>query len=71
MRDSGTETGIERIGNIYGEDRGTGFAGNVWNKDKLSPTITTCMGGAREPMIIDVEKNDENIQDNSKQGKKS
>ena len=62
---------IERMGNIYGEDRGTGFAGNVWNKNKLSPTITTCMGGGREPMIIDVEKNDENIQDNSKQGKKS
>jgi hypothetical protein len=29
------------------------------------------MGGGREPMIIDVEKNDENIQDNSKQGKES
>lgn len=42
-----------RIGNIYGEDRGTGFAGNVWDKKYLSPTITTMMGGCREPMIID------------------
>lgn len=44
---------IERLGNLYGENRGTGFAGNVWNKNKLSPTITTMQGGMREPMIID------------------
>lgn len=35
-----------RLFNIYGENRGTGFAGNVWDKDYISPTITTCMGGA-------------------------
>lgn len=34
-----------RIGNIYGSDRGTGFAGNVWDKDVVCPTITTCGGG--------------------------
>ena len=34
-----------RIGNIYGPSRGTGFAGNVWDKEGLSPTITTCGGG--------------------------
>lgn len=34
-----------RIGNIYGPDRGTGFAGNVWDKQGLAPTITTCGGG--------------------------
>ena len=44
---------VKRIGNLYGEDRGTGFAGNVWDKDGISPTITTMQGGGREPMIID------------------
>lgn len=44
---------VERIGNIYGEDRGYGFAGNVWNKVGLSPALTTMQGGGREPMIID------------------
>lgn len=43
----------KRIGNLYGDDRGTGFAGNVWNKNAVSPTITTCQGGGREPMILD------------------
>lgn len=47
---------IHRLGNIYGENRGTGFAGNVWDKEKLSPTITTMQGGGREPMIIDEVK---------------
>ena len=43
----------KRIGNLYGDDRGTGVAGNVWNKNAISPTITTCQGGGREPMILD------------------
>lgn len=43
-----------RIGNIYGPHRGTGFAGNVWDKDYVSPTITTCGGGNREPMIMEI-----------------
>lgn len=33
-----------RIGNIYGDNRGTGFAGNVWHKEGIAPTLTT-MGG--------------------------
>lgn len=36
---------VKRLGNLYGEDRGTGFAGNVWDKDGISPTITTMQGG--------------------------
>lgn len=44
----------KRIGNIFGEGKGTGFAGNVWDKDGLSPTITTCGGGYREPIIIEI-----------------
>ena len=44
---------VKRIGNLYGEDRGTGFAGNVWDKNQLCPTITTMQGGGREPMIVE------------------
>lgn len=43
----------KRLGNIYGEDRGTGFAGNVWDKECISPSLTTSQGGMREPMIVD------------------
>lgn len=35
----------KRIGNIFGDDRGTGFAGNIWNKEWIAPTVTTCGGG--------------------------
>lgn len=37
----------KRLGNIYGEDRGTGFAGNVWDKEFISPSITTSQGGEK------------------------
>jgi DNA (cytosine-5)-methyltransferase 1 len=43
---------INRLGNIYGEDKGTGYAGNVWDDKGLCPTITTMQGGNREPMIV-------------------
>lgn len=46
------ELGPKRIGNIYGEDKGTGFAGNVWSEKNIAPTITTMQGGGREPMIV-------------------
>lgn len=42
----------KRFGNIYGEDKGTGFAGNVWRDEFISPTITTMQGGDRCPMIV-------------------
>ena len=42
-----------RLGNIYGEQFGTGYGGNVWDKETISPTLTTMQGGRREPMIID------------------
>lgn len=45
----------KRLGNIYGEDRGTGFAGNVWDTNAVSPTLTTMQGGGRQPMIIDAQ----------------
>lgn len=43
-----------RIGNIYGEQFGTGYADNVWDKNGISPTITTCTGGGRQPHISEV-----------------
>lgn len=39
-----------RIGNIYGPNRGTGFAGNIWDQDFICPTITTCGGGGIESL---------------------
>lgn len=41
-----------RLFNIYGDNRGTGFAGNVWDINGISPTLTTMGGGNREPMIV-------------------
>ena len=42
-----------RLFNIYGEGRGTGFAGNVWDTEGLAPTISTMGGGNREPLIME------------------
>jgi DNA (cytosine-5)-methyltransferase 1 len=40
-----------RLGNIYGQHCGTGFAGNVWDKEAICPTLMTMQGGNRQPMI--------------------
>ena len=40
-----------RLGNIYGEKFGTGYAGNVWDKEAIYPTLMTMQGGNRQPMI--------------------
>ena len=42
-----------RIGNIYGEQFGTGYAGNVWSQESVSPTIMTAQGGNRQPLVVD------------------
>lgn len=42
-----------RIGNIYDEKFGTGYAGNVWDKDGISPTLQTAQGGNRMPLVVD------------------
>lgn len=44
---------IKLLGNLFGDDKVTGFAGNVWDKDYLSPTLNTMQGGCKQPMIID------------------
>ena len=38
---------VKSLGNIYKENWGTGFQGNVWDKNMLSPTLTTMQGGQR------------------------
>ena len=43
-----------RIGNLYGENRGTGFAGNIWDTGGISPALTTMGGGNREPIIVEI-----------------
>ena len=47
-----TSAAPKRLWNIYGENLGTGYAGNVWDSSKISPTLTTMQGGGREPMIL-------------------
>ena len=42
-----------RLGNVYGDNFGTGYAGNVWGKGGVSPTLTTMQGGGRQPMVVD------------------
>lgn len=46
---------LRRLFNIYGEGKGTGYAGNVWDTDGTSPALTTMGGGNREPMIVEYE----------------
>lgn len=42
---------VDRLFNIYGDDRGTGYAGNVFNINGLCPTLNTMQGGNRQPLI--------------------
>lgn len=43
---------MKLLGNIYGDNFGTGYAGNVWDKNGISPTLMNMQGGGRQPMII-------------------
>lgn len=45
---------IIRLGNIYGPNKGSSFAGNVYDVSGLCPTINTAMGGNRQPIILDI-----------------
>lgn len=40
------------IGNIYGKQFGTGYAGCVWDSTNIAPTLTTMQGGGRQPHIL-------------------
>ena len=41
-----------RLGNIFGFTGGN-YAGNVYDKDHLSPTLNTMQGGDRQPKIAE------------------
>jgi DNA (cytosine-5)-methyltransferase 1 len=45
------EPEIKRLFNIYGEDKGSGYAGNVYDQNGLSPTIVSSIGGNKQPLI--------------------
>ena len=63
------ENNPKRIGNVYGEQFGTGYAGNVWDKNAISPTLMTMQGGGRQPHVmqtgIDKSLNDTKVIDNA------
>lgn len=40
-----------KLGNIYGYEGGN-YAGNIYDKENLAPTISTMGGGNRQPMIV-------------------
>lgn len=43
-----------KIGNIFGFTGGN-YAGNVYDKDHLSPTLNTMQGGCKQPMIVETK----------------
>lgn len=45
----------KKIGNIFGFTGGN-YAGNVYDKDHLSPTLNTMQGGYKQPMIVENPK---------------
>ena len=49
---------VKRLFNIFNSRYGTNFAGNVWDLQGVSPTITTMGGGNRQPMIRIVYETD-------------
>lgn len=51
----------KRLFNIYGDQFGTGYAGNVWDTDYIAPAIMTMQGGNRQPMIMESSKRLYNI----------
>lgn len=51
-----TDTDVPiRLTNIYDEKFGTGYAGNVWDTNGISPTLQTAQGGNRQPLIVEIE----------------
>ena len=40
------------LGSLYG--KGAGYAGALWDKNYLSPTLTTMQGGNRQALILEI-----------------
>ena len=47
------------LGHVYGSQFGTGYDGNVWDKNYYCPTLRTMQGGGNQPMIIVKEETNE------------
>ena len=45
------EVNEKRLGNIYSFDGGN-YAGNVYDKECISPTLKTMQGGNSQPMVV-------------------
>lgn len=48
---------VIRLFNIYGFTGGS-FAGNVYDTNGIAPSINTCEGGNRQPLIVEDKKKD-------------
>lgn len=46
---------VVKVGNIYGFNGGN-YAGNVYEKGGIAPTLQTMQGGNKQPMIIENDK---------------
>lgn len=44
---------MRRLGNLYGDEFGTGYAGDVWDSECIAPALMTMQGGGRQPMIVE------------------
>ena len=51
----------KRLFNIYNENYGTGYAGNVWDKENISPGLMTMQGGERQPLRENERERESNI----------
>lgn len=47
---------IKRLGNYFGEEFGTGYAGNVYDSNGVAPTLQSMQGGGRQPHIVEVKE---------------
>lgn len=50
------ELKVNHLGNINRDDSHGGFAGDVFDKEQLCPTLNTMSGGNRQPYIEEVKK---------------
>ena len=48
----------KRLGNLWGATGGN-YAGNVYDKNYIAPTVNTCLGGYRQPIILEECEDDE------------
>lgn len=55
-----------RLGNVYGEQFGTGYAGNAWDTEAISPALMTMQGGGIQPHIITGSVSKEEVDENQK-----